>query len=55
MTPKPAAPTKVLDALLAGANSIFFGDRLLVTDNQSFAKDREMLKKAGLEPLEPAA
>lgn len=40
--------------ILAGANSIFFGDRLLVTDNPSFEKDREMLKKAGLEPLEPA-
>ena len=36
-----------------GANSIFYGEKLLTTDNPSAAKDRELLAKIGLETLEP--
>ncbi|RMG15904.1 MAG: biotin synthase BioB [Deltaproteobacteria bacterium] len=38
---------------MAGANSIFFGDRLLTTQNPSFDEDKALLEKAGLIPLEP--
>jgi biotin synthase len=37
----------------AGANSIFYGDRLLTTDNPSAAKDRNLLERLGLTALEP--
>ena len=37
----------------AGANSIFYGEKLLTTDNPSAAKDRELLSNLGLETLEP--
>jgi biotin synthase len=37
----------------AGANSIFYGDKLLTTDNPSAEKDRELLNKLGLDTLEP--
>ena len=40
---------------LAGANSIFFGDRLLTTANPEYAEDIAMLSQAGLQPLEPHA
>jgi biotin synthase len=36
---------------LAGANSIFYGDRLLTTGNPDAAADRALLSKLGLEPL----
>ncbi len=39
---------------MAGANSVFFGEKLLTTGNPSFEKDLAMLEKAGLAPLEPA-
>ncbi|MBI3181880.1 MAG: biotin synthase BioB [Myxococcales bacterium] len=39
--------------LLAGANSIFFGERLLTTGNPSYQADMALLEKAGLRPLEP--
>jgi len=35
---------------LAGANSIFFGDKLLTTPNPSHADDLAMLARAGIEP-----
>ena len=35
---------------LAGANSIFAGDKLLTTPNPSFETDMEMLDLFGLEP-----
>ena len=41
--------------MLAGANSIFFGEKLLTTSNSSYADDMALLKKAGVEPLEPFA
>jgi biotin synthase len=35
-------------AFLAGANSIFYGDRLLTTDNAQTDSDRELLDKLGM-------
>jgi len=40
---------------LAGANSIFFGDRLLTTANPAWDEDRAMFERAGIRPLAPAA
>jgi len=42
---------------LAGANSIFYGDKLLTTGNPDVARDRSLLKRLGLTPLphEPAS
>ncbi|OJH34416.1 biotin synthase BioB [Cystobacter ferrugineus] len=39
--------------MLAGANSIFFGDKLLTTGNPEYAQDMALLEKAGIRPLEP--
>ena len=33
---------------MAGANSIFYGERLLTTENPSVARDRALLGKLGL-------
>ncbi|ATB31249.1 biotin synthase BioB [Melittangium boletus] len=41
--------------MLAGANSIFFGDKLLTTGNPEYAQDMALLEKAGIKPLEPDA
>ncbi len=38
---------------MAGANSIFFGDKLLTTGNPDHDSDLELLREAGLSPLEP--
>jgi biotin synthase len=40
--------------LLAGANSVFAGDKLLTTPNPGPDRDRELFRKLGLRPLEPA-
>lgn len=37
-------------AFLAGANSIFYGDRLLTTDNAPTGRDRSLLERLGLRP-----
>jgi biotin synthase len=37
----------------AGANSIFYGDKLLTASNPEASQDRALLKKLGLETLEP--
>ena len=37
---------------MAGANSIFAGDKLLTTPNPSFSEDMEMFKILGLKPRE---
>ncbi len=37
---------------LAGANSIFYGEKLLTTDNSEAVSDREMLARLGLRPRE---
>jgi biotin synthase len=36
---------------LAGANSIFYGDKLLTTDNPETAADRELLDKLGIKAM----
>jgi len=36
---------------LAGANSIFYGDRLLTTGNPEAERDRELFGKLGLKPM----
>jgi biotin synthase len=36
---------------LAGANSIFYGDKLLTTGNPEAARDRALLDKLGIRPL----
>jgi len=38
---------------IAGANSIFFGDKLLTTGNPDHDSDLALLREAGLSPLEP--
>ncbi|HEY4038081.1 MAG TPA: biotin synthase BioB, partial [Burkholderiaceae bacterium] len=38
---------------LAGANSIFYGDRLLTTGNPSTGSDRALFDRLGLHPWEP--
>lgn len=35
---------------LAGANSIFYGDRLLTTDNPAASKDRALFERLGIQP-----
>lgn len=37
---------------MAGANSLFTGDRLLTTGNPAFEKDRELLDRLGMTPAE---
>lgn len=40
---------------LAGANSIFYGERLLTTGNPALQKDRELWQRLGIEPEEAAS
>ncbi len=39
--------------MLAGANSLFFGEKLLTTGNPEYTQDMALLAKAGIQPLEP--
>jgi biotin synthase len=41
--------------MAAGANSIFFGEKLLTTGNPEYAEDMALLERAGIKPLEPNA
>ena len=41
--------------MLAGANSLFFGEKLLTTGNPEYTQDMALLEKAGIRPLEPDA
>lgn len=36
---------------LAGANSVFYGEKLLTTDNPELAKDRQLFRRLGLKAL----
>ena len=36
---------------LAGANSIFYGERLLTTENPEAARDRALFERLGLRPM----
>lgn len=40
--------------MLAGANSVFFGDKLLTTGNPEYEQDMSLFARAGLSPLEPS-
>jgi biotin synthase len=37
-------------AFLAGANSIFYGEKLLTTGNPDVARDRALLARLGMQP-----
>jgi biotin synthase len=39
---------------LAGANSIFYGPKLLTAPNPGHDRDRELMDRLGLSPMEPA-
>jgi biotin synthase len=39
---------------LAGANSIFYGDKLLTTENPDEHHDRELFRRLGIKPAEMA-
>jgi len=39
---------------LAGANSIFYGERLLITGNPEAAQDRALMDRLGIAPLKTA-
>ena len=39
--------------MMAGANSVFFGDKLLTTGNPEYEQDMSLFERAGLTPLEP--
>jgi biotin synthase len=39
--------------MMAGANSVFFGEKLLTTGNPEFEQDMALFEKAGVKPLEP--
>ena len=41
--------------ILAGANSIFFGDKLLTTGNPDVEADQALFRDAGLSPLSPTS
>jgi len=40
--------------IVAGANSIFYGEKLLTTGNPEVEADLEMMRRAGLRALVPA-
>jgi len=40
---------------LAGANSIFYGDMLLTTENPASAADKALFDRLGLHPMDPSA
>jgi biotin synthase len=40
---------------MAGANSIFYGEKLLTTGNPDVDSDRDLLAAAGLTPMDPYA
>ena len=41
--------------MMAGANSLFFGEKLLTTGNPEYTADMALLETAGIRPLEPHA
>jgi biotin synthase len=40
--------------MMAGANSLFYGDKLLTTPNPDADDDARLLRDAGMRPLAPA-
>ena len=43
-----------LMCMLAGANSIFYGEKLLTTPNPDEAEDLALIRDAGLSPMAPS-
>jgi biotin synthase len=39
--------------MMAGANSVFFGEKLLTTGNPEYREDMALFEKAGIKPLVP--
>jgi biotin synthase len=39
--------------MMAGANSLFFGEKLLTTGNPEYEQDMALFQAAGIAPLEP--
>ena len=39
--------------MMAGANSVFFGEKLLTTGNPEYAQDMALFEQAGIRPLQP--
>ena len=39
--------------MLAGANSIFFGEKLLTTGNPEYREDMALLEQVGVQALQP--
>lgn len=52
---KQLSQESVTLCFLAGANSIFVGDKLLTTPNPGRDEDQELLDTLGMKPLEPHA
>src|SRR5436305_9573721 len=52
---KQLSPEAVTLCFLAGANSIFVGEKLLTTPNPGPDEDEQLLQSLGLKPLEPHA
>jgi biotin synthase len=52
---KQLSPEAVTLCFLAGANSIFVGEKLLTTPNPSVDEDELLLQSLGMKPLEPHA
>jgi biotin synthase len=52
---KQLSPEAVTLCFLAGANSIFVGEKLLTTPNPGREEDQELLATLGMKPLEPHA
>src|SRR5262249_16168420 len=52
---KQLSPEAVTLCFLAGAHSIFVGEKLLTTPNQGRDEEEELLATLGMKPLEPHA
>ena len=52
---KQLSPEAVTLCFLAGANSIFVGEKLLTTPNPGVEEDERLLQRLGMKPLEPHA
>ena len=52
---KQLSPEAVTLCFLAGANSIFVGEKLLTTPNPAADEDEHLLQTLGMKPLEPYA
>src|SRR5256884_1597601 len=51
----PMSEEAQLLCMMAGANSVFFGEKLLTTGHPEYAQDMALLEAAGIAPMQPAA